>query len=40
MKERVNLTHPNVVVRFVYVGRRVSEGDKPLPNMDDEFKLT
>lgn len=23
IKERVNLTHPNVIVRFVYAGRHV-----------------
>jgi hypothetical protein len=22
VKERINLTHPNIVVRFVYTGRR------------------
>ena len=40
VKERVNLTHPNVVVRFVYAGRRAAQGEKPLPDQDDEFKLT
>ena len=40
VKERVNLTHPNVTVRFLYAGRRLQQGEKPVPNQDDEFKLT
>jgi len=32
VKERVNLTHPNVIVRFLYAGRRAQQNEKPIPN--------
>lgn len=32
VKQRINLTHPNIAVKFVYAGRRMQQGERPCPS--------